>query len=288
MKKRSWYLLLVFVGAGVLIFNTDGVNAQSAGGGSGAGAGAGASSSTAQPGRDTSPMNAENYLELWHKASDKKEEKAFEQFLAVAAVDYAKKIQAGEAFLKEYPRSELVKFVYPVLVVCYIQSGQIGKGMTTAQKDFEINPKDYRTMAVLSQTLARTYNATAPIADEQLAKADGYGKKALEGIGALTKPEGMTDEDFARAKDDIGAMAYGGIGLVLLQQKKYADAIPDLQKATSLNAFDQTNFYLLGVANQNSNHFADAAEAFAKCASLPGNLEATCKSAVVEAKKLVR
>jgi len=204
----------------------------------------------------------------------------------VPATDYAKKIQAGESFLKAYPKSELTRYVYPVLVVCYIQYGQIDKGMTTAQKDFEVNPKDFRTMAVLSQTLARTYNATAANADEQLAKANDYGKKALEGVPTLVKPEGVTDEVFAQAKADIEAMARGGVGLVLLQQKKYADAIPDLQKATTLNTNDQTNFYLLGVASQNSDHFAEAAAAFEKCAALPGNLQETCKSGAAEAKKL--
>jgi len=286
MKKRTVFWSAVAIVAAMWLACPSSIRPQAPAGGA-AGAAASASSSSVQPGRDTSPMNAENYLELWHKASDKKEEKAFEQFHAVAATDYAKKIQSGEKFLIDYPRSELVRFVYPVLVVCYIQSGQLDKGMTTAKKDFEINPKDYRTMAVLSQTLARTYNAKAPNADEQLARADGYGKKALEGISSFAKPEEMTDEAFARAKDDIGAMAHGGIGLVLLQQKKYAEAIPDLQKATALNAFDQTNFYLLGVANQNSSHYAEAGTAFEKCASLPGNLEGTCRSAAVEAKKLV-
>jgi len=143
---------------------------------------------------------------------EKKEAKAYDAFKAVPATDYAKKIQAGESFLKAYPKSELTRYVYPVLVVCYIQYGQIDKGMTTAQKDFEVNPKDFRTMAVLSQTLARTYNATAANADEQLAKANDYGKKALEGVPTLVKPEGVTDEVFAQAKADIEAMARGGVG----------------------------------------------------------------------------
>jgi len=282
MRKRYVYPLFVLALAGKVVFGTSEVRAQNSGG---TGANTGASTSTAQPGRDTSPTNSENYLELWHRAGDKKEEKAYEQFRAVAATDYARKIEVGESFLKAYPQSELSKLVYPVLVVCYMQSGQMERGMAAAKKDFEINPKDYRTMAVLSQTLARTFNAAAPNAEEQLVKAYGYGKKALEGIPTLAKPEGVTDEAFAHAKDDIGAMAHGGVGLVLLQQRKYEEAIPDLQKATGLNGTDQTNFYLLGVANQNSNRFADAAAAFTRCASLPGNLEATCKGAAAEAKK---
>ena len=253
---------------------------------SGAAAGAAAKNNTTV-GRDMSTSNPEVALEII-RPPEKKEAKAYDAYKAVPATDYAKKIQAGEDFLKTYPKSELARYVYPVLVVCYIQAGQIDKGMTTAQKDFEVNPKDFRTMAVLSQTLARTYNGAAPNADEQLAKADNYGKKALEGVPTLVKPDGVTDELFAQAKADIEAMAHGGVGLVLLQQKKYAEAIPDLQKATTLNTNDQTNFYLLAVASQNSDRFAEAAAAFEKCAALPGNLQETCKSGAAEAKKLAK
>lgn len=262
-------------------------NAQGGSAGATASGAAGAANKNTTIGRDMSTSNPEVALELI-RPPEKKETKAYDTFKAVPSTDYAKKIQAGENFLKAYPKSELAGYVYPVLVVCYIQAGQIDKGMTTAQKDFEINPRDFRTMAVLSQTLARLYNAAAPNADEQLAKANNYGRKALEGIPTLTKPEGMTDEVFAQAKADIEAMARGGVGLVLLQQKKYAEAIPDLQKATTLNANDQTNFYVLGVASQNSDHFAEAAAAFEKCASLPGNLQDTCKSGAAEAKKLAK
>jgi tetratricopeptide (TPR) repeat protein len=263
------------------------VNAQGAGASasaSGAASGAAAKNSTTV-GRDMSLTNPEVALALI-RPPEKKEAKAYETFNAVPVSDVANKIKAGEKFLNDYPKSELVKYVYPVLVVCYIQSNQMGKGMATAQKDFDANPKDYRTMAVLSQSLARTYDPSTPNADDQLMKADSYGKKALEGISAQTRPEGMTDDTFAALKKEIEAMAHSGIGLVLLRQNKFPEAIVEIEKAVKSNDADQTNYFLLGVANQNSNHFSEAAEAFGKCASLPGNLQATCRDGAAEAKKL--
>jgi tetratricopeptide (TPR) repeat protein len=257
---------------------------QSAGGGGGAASGA--STSTAQPGRDTSPLNSENSLDLLPHPADKKEEKAFDKFKAVPAADAAKKVEAGELFLKAYPKSELARAVYPYIVVGYIQMGQMEKGMAAAQQDLTINPKDFRTMAVMSQALARTYNPAAANAADELAKADDYGKKALEGAATWQKPEGATDDEaFAKIKSDTEAMAHGGVGLVLLRQNKFEAAIPELEKATSLNTADQTNFYLLGMAEANTRRFVDAASAFAKCAALGGNLRATCTSAAADAKK---
>ena len=284
MKKLSKQTFLPSAAMALVLLSSSGtVCAQAAG--AGAGASGGASTSTTQPGRDTSPLNAENALALLPHPADKKEEKAYEKFQAVPAADAAKKIEAGENFLKAYPKSSLAQYVYPILVVGYIQLGQMDKGMATAQRDLEINPKDFRTMAVLSQALARTYNPTAPNAGDQLAKAEDYGKKALEGIPTLKKPEGVSDETFSQMKTETEAMARGGVGLVLLRKNKFGESIPELEKATILNATDQTNFYLLGMAEANTKRFGEAAEAFSKCAALAGNLQAPCTAAAADAKK---
>src|SRR5262249_55011034 len=139
--------------------------------------------------------------------------------------DPASKIKAGEKFINEFPKSELVAFVYPYLVVGYIQLNQMPKALATANKDLEINPKDFRTMAVLSQTLARTYNPSAADADSQLIKSEDFGKKALDGVGKLEKPDGMSEDAFALLKKETEAMSHGGVGLVALRRNQYQSAI---------------------------------------------------------------
>jgi tetratricopeptide (TPR) repeat protein len=263
-----------------------GVRAQGSSAGaaaSGAAAGAAAKNNTTV-GRDMSLSNPEVALEIIRPV-EKKEQKAYDAFKNVPLTDVANKIRAGEKFINEYPKSELVPFVYPFLVVGYIQMNQMPKALDTAKKDLEANPKDYRTMAVLSQTLARTYNPSAPDADSQLAKAQDYGKKAMDGVATMTKPEAMSDEVFAMLKNETNAMAHSGVGLVALRQNKYPEAISEIEKAIALNNQDQTNFYLLGVANMNSGHDQEAAEAFSKCAEITGNLQATCSTAAAQAKK---
>src|SRR5258708_17448577 len=143
---------------------------------------------------------ADNSAEVQPRAADKKEEKAYNTFRAVPATDAAKKVEAGENFLKAYPKSQLAQLVYPFLVVGYIQLGQMDKAVAAGQQDLAINPTDFRTMAVLSQALARTYNPGAPNAADQLAKADDYGKKALAGAATWKKPEGATGAVFAQTK----------------------------------------------------------------------------------------
>ena len=280
VRKSAFAISYVFLIAFVALGMARMALAQSSGG-----AAAGSSGGNRDIGRDTSPLNPENSFDVLLHPPDKKEDKAYNVFKAVADTDVAKKIQAGENFVKAYPSSELVRYIYPYLVVGYIQTGQIDKGIAAAQKDFEVNPKDFRTMAVVSQTLARTYAPTAPNAEEQLVKAERYGKKALEGVATLAKPEGATDEAFAQMKTETEAMAHGGLGLVQVRRSKYAEAIPDLEKATSLNPADQTNFYVLGMADANVKRFLEAAEAFTKCATLSGHLQQQCSDSAKDAKK---
>jgi len=257
-------------------------NAQGAGAGAsaasaGMAAGTAAKNST-QTGRDMSQNNPEIALQIIRPV-ERKEQKAYDSFKNVPMNDPANKIKAGEKFINEYPKSELVAFVYPYLVVGYIQLNQMPKALSAATKDLEINPKDFRTMAVLSQTLARTYNPSAANADSQLAQSEDYGKKALDGVGKLEKPDGMSDDVFSQLKKETEAMSHGGVGLVALRRNQYQSAIAEIEKAISLNDADQTNYYLLGVANTNSDHPAEAAKAFAKCAAIQGNLQAECAKA---------
>jgi tetratricopeptide (TPR) repeat protein len=256
-----------------------------AGSGSGGGAGASSNNSGKDIGRDTSLTNPAVALELV-RPPEKKEEKAYKAYKTFAAIpntDSAKKLGAGEGFVKDYPNSQYVKYVYPYVVVAYVQNGQMDKALAAGQKDLEANPQDVRTMAVLSQSLARAYDASAPNAADHLAKAEDYGKKALAGVETVTKPEGVADENFEKMKTDTKAMAHSGVGLVLLRENKFEEAIPDLEKATSLDTNDQTNFYLLAVANLNAQHNLEAAAAFKKCAALAGNLQATCASSATDA-----
>ena len=276
LKFAPWLLGLLFVVAGV--------NAQS-GGMSGAGSSASAGKAI---GRDTSPLNPENSLEIIKPPAPAEEKayKAFRTFQSMSNEDLARKAQAGEDFLKKYPATAYSSHVYSFLTVAYIQSGALDKGLAAGEKDLQLNPQDYRTMAVLSQAISRVFNSAAPAATSQLAKAEIYGKGALEGATTLRKPDAMSDADFANLKNQILTMAHGGLGLVDIHKQDYASAIPELEKAISFGSNeDPTNFYLLGLANQNSLHYEEALAAFEKCAAVRGHLQAVCAGAADQAKK---
>jgi tetratricopeptide (TPR) repeat protein len=215
------------------------------------------------------------------------EDAAIQAFRAVPITDIAKKDQLGEEFLQKHPQSRYRPEVYSLLIRGYSSLGQIDKMETVGDKEIELNPNDAQTLAIMGSTLPRVMNATTIEPQKRLDKAEQYSKKALEVLPTLVKPAELSDADFLKAKDQTAALAYSGLGLVAVRRSKFAEAIPNFEQAVKLDPFpDPVNFYLLGIANEKTSHFDDAANAFTKCAAVPGGLQATCKSGVDEAKKM--
>lgn len=215
------------------------------------------------------------------------EDATIQAFRAAPLTDWTKKDQLGEEFLQKYPQSRYRPEVYTMLLRGYSSLGQIDKMEIVGDKEIELNPNDAQTLAIMGSTLPRVMNASTLEPQKRLAKAEQYSKKALEVLPTLVKPEGLSDTDFLKAKDQTAALAYSGLGLVAVRRSKFAEAIPNFEQAVKLDPFpDPVNFYLLGIANEKTSHFEDAANAFTKCAAVPGGLQATCKSGIDEAKKM--
>jgi tetratricopeptide (TPR) repeat protein len=215
------------------------------------------------------------------------EDMAYKMFQDAPSSDLNKKIELGEALLQKYPQSRYRSPVYAALAYAYVQIGQVQKMQEYGEKEIALAPNDVSTLALLGQTLPRSLHANTPDAAQVLAKAEQYSKQAIEIAPTLPKPANLSDEAFAAAKNQALAMAHSGLGLVYVRRGKYAEAIPELEQAVKIDPSpDPVNYYLLGLSNKQGSHFDDAVAAFNKCASMPGSLQATCKSGVEEAKKL--
>jgi tetratricopeptide (TPR) repeat protein len=217
------------------------------------------------------------------------EDAAYKAFQAVNANDTAKKIEAGEAFLLKYPSSRYKSPVYGTLTYAYLQAGNTQKMQEYGEKEIALMPNDVSTLALLAQTLPRGLRGSASTLEavQVLAKAEQYSKQAIEITPTLPKPENLTDEAFASAKNQTLAMAHSGLGLVYVRRGKNAEAIPELEVAVKIDPNpDPVNYYLLGMANKITSHFDDAIAAFNKCAAMTGPMQGTCKAQAEDAKKL--
>lgn len=215
------------------------------------------------------------------------EDAAFKTFNDAPNDDPGKKDQSANDFLQKYPQSRYRADVYSWQVKYYFSVGKIDEMEVAADKELALAPNDAQTLAIVGSALPRKMNASTPDPEKRLEKAEQASQKALDLLPTFPKPANMSDEMFAKAKDQTAAMAYSGLGLVAFRRGKFGDAIAPLQKAVQLDPQpDPVNYYLLGICNEKTAHFDDAVADFTKCSELPGSLQATCKSKIDEAKKL--
>lgn len=253
-------------------------------------------SSSGQSGQSTPPAQPSdkdkaNTLTLDTPAPpvNPEEDAAFKAFDAIPLNDADKKTKAGEDFVQKYPQSRYLPPVYSNLVKLYLQTNQVQKMQDVGEKDVALAPNDVQTLAILGQTLPRAWNASMANATQQLEKAEKFSKSAIELTPTITKPDGMSDAQFALAKNQTLAMAHNGLGLVYFRRGKFADAIPEFEESAKDDPSpeaDPVTFYVLGISDEKTSHFDDAVKAFTKCSSIPGGLQDTCKGKIDEAKKL--
>ena len=277
MKTHGRFWSSFVVTAGFLLCWSGAAAAQGGAGASSSSGAAAASSRNTTVGRDTSPLNPENSLQLV-KPADHHEEAAYRSFQSVSPGDAKKRIDLGEAFLKKYPASQYRPRVYSGLVAAYLETNQVQKMEEAGDQALTLNPNDVQVLAMLGQTIPRTIAANTPEPEKRLDKAEQYATRAIERTLAIKKPEGFTDEEFEKAKNQTLAIAHSGLGLVDFHRGKFPEAIAELEQSIKLDPrADPANYYVLGVAQHNSSHFREAAAAFRKCAEFNGNLQATCK-----------
>jgi len=214
------------------------------------------------------------------------EEAAYKAYDGAGPADLAAKAKLGEDFLQKYPESRYRPLVFSTLTMTYYNAGQIQKMVETGAKDVELTPTDVNILALMGQIMPRVLSKDPAEAGKQLTLAEGYAKRAIEITPTIPKPPALTDEAFAAAKNVVLAMAHSGLGLINIKRQKFGEAISELDLAVKLDSQpDPVNYFLLGLANENAAHFDDAAAAFTKCAAIPGQLQATCKAGIAEAKK---
>jgi len=220
---------------------------------------------------------------------DPKEEAAYKAFYESSASEPDARIKLGEDFLQKYPASRYAESVDAGLTHSYFAKQDWKNFYASADKALALNPDDPGVLVILGWVIPHSMKSDDPNALSNLDKAEKYEKHAIEILGTMPKPDGMTDEQFAQHKAAFLAQAHSGLGLVYFRRQQFDDSVKELQQATQASAPpDPTDLFVLGIDLQNLNRFADAADAFNRCAQISGGLQDRCKQSADAAKKQVR
>lgn len=240
--------------------------------------------------KDKAPGSNSVALDTTPPPVNAEEDAAEKAFVATPNSETAKKTQLGEDFLAKYPQSRYRPLFYSALMQLYLNQNEMDKAIAEGEKELALNPNDVQVLASLSRAIPRTINAKQSEEErgKLLAKSEEYGKRAVEVTPTIAKPEGISDQDFAIAKGQALSDAHSGLGVTYFRLAKFDEAAAELQQAVKLDPSpqpDPVNYYVLGLASENTSHFDDAVTAFNKCAALPSPLQTVCKSGADEAKK---
>jgi tetratricopeptide (TPR) repeat protein len=215
---------------------------------------------------------------------DPQEEADYKAFYEVPATDNDKHIQLGEAFVQKYPNSKYTEGVYSTMAQAEYAKQDFPKMYADADKAIALNPDDVNVLIIVGWVIPHLADdASSP---EKLDKAEKYEKHAIETLPTITKPANLTDEQFAKSKEADESQAHSGLGLVYYRKQNFEGAASEMTKATAGgNDPDPTDYYVLGKALKNLSKYSEAADAFDKCASMPGSLQGSCKQSADDAKK---
>lgn len=218
---------------------------------------------------------------------DPEEEKAYKAFADASSPQQADtRIKLGEQFVAKYPQSKYAELIYTHLMQDYLDKQQFDKMYDAGDKALAINPDNVTVLVLEGWVIPHNPNPDDPNAEKRLDQAEAFEKHALDILSKLPKPANLTDEQFAKAKDLAMSQAHSGLGLVYFRRQDFANSVVELQAAEKIAATpDASDFYVIGADLQSLKRFSEAADAYQKCAQIPGSLADRCKQRADDAKK---
>ncbi len=170
---------------------------------------------------------------------------------AINSTDPNAKVSALEGFLNQYPNSVMKEDATELLMRTYQQLGNIPKTMETANRVIQANPNNVTALALLSY-LHRTLAQNGQDPANNLAKSRQFAEQGLKALQVYQKPEGMSDADFTKLKDQLAGIFNGSIGIAALQANDFPTAQKALQDAAATNANDFSIIYPLALSYLNA------------------------------------
>jgi tetratricopeptide (TPR) repeat protein len=196
-------------------------------------------------------------------------------------LDPDKAIALAEAYVKKYPNSQALSYVYAFEGNAYENKGDAAKIVEYAERSIAL--KNDNLMSLLEAAYAipqpqytRLHEADA---ESQLDKAEAYAKDAIKAVDSLKKVPHEHDAAFANRKAGYLANAHGDLGMIHLDRAQLglmsldttelAKAIDEYKLAVSLTPHpNPTDYYRMGEAYKLLGNTDEAIAAFSQASDL--------------------
>src|SRR4051794_19856000 len=168
---------------------------------------------------------------------------------AVQAQDPQQKIAGIEAFLQTYPNSVMKEDATELLMKTYQQTGNMQKTIDTGQKLLQISPNNLTALALLTfNSRQQAQTTSGPAGAQALEQAGQFGARGEQALQTAPKPEGISDADWTKFKQQADLIFSGAIGHAALQAKNFPVAQQNLLKVVQANPTSFSDVYLLALS----------------------------------------
>jgi tetratricopeptide (TPR) repeat protein len=161
---------------------------------------------------------------------------------AIGQKDPAAQISGLEAFLTQYPNSIMKVAALQTLMGDYQQTNNQAKTIDAATKLVAADPCNVRAMALLAYFNRLKAQGGDANATQDLADAKKYAQMGLDCLPKFTKPDGTSDADFSKMKDQMTGIFNAAIGIAALTNKDYDSARKALRAAVDSTPDSQKDF----------------------------------------------
>jgi TolA-binding protein len=157
---------------------------------------------------------------------------------AIQQADANAKISGLEAFLTQYPNSVMKNQALEILMQSYQQANNVNKAMDTAAKVVAAEGCAVPALTLLAYVDRQRAQSGDPNGKQESADGGKYGQQGLDCLPKFQKPEGTSDADFQKMKDQMKGNFLAAIGWESLQEKDYKKAAESFRAAVDLNPPD--------------------------------------------------
>jgi tetratricopeptide (TPR) repeat protein len=171
-----------------------------------------------------------------------------------------------ERFAAAFPDSPYTANAQTLIASAYQEAQNYPKMLNYGQKILAGDPKNLSMLLLLSDYFSER--------GEQLDKAEGYAKKALDLLATAKKPEvaGLTEDQWAKQVALQKGLAWTSLGQIYINRRRDAQAVEAFRTAAPLLKADQVTYarnqYRMGFALLNLKRVAEARAALTETASI--------------------
>jgi len=189
---------------------------------------------------------------------------------AMQTQDPRKRIELADALTARNPKSQYLPALAELRFNSYRQLGDNAGALAAAEKTIATD----QTKEDMLIFVANQYVEKKRDPDKVLA----YSAKVVELMNTKPKPEGVSDDDWAKKKKTMSGLAHYMSGTTLFDQKKLAPADKEFRAALPLvegnDQLKAATLFYAGLANYQMKNLSDALKFNQQCAAIKSPFQA--------------